>query len=84
MVDGLLNSIKGSVDGKSKEKAFEVISINEEYGLIRSLGLKPINQALLNDEGHAYDVITVIDPQTNKESQLYFNIDRPFKWKAKP
>jgi tetratricopeptide (TPR) repeat protein len=84
MVDGLLNSIKGSVDGKSKEKAFEVISINEEYGLIRSLGLKPIKQALLNDEGHAYDVITVIDPQTNKESQLYFNIDRPFKWKAKP
>ena len=84
MVDGLLNSIKGSVDGKSKEKAFAVISINEEYGLIRSLGLKPTGQALVADNGHSYDVITVIDPQTNKESQLFFNIDKPFKWQAKP
>jgi len=84
MVEGLLNSIKGSGDGKSPEKAFEVISVNEEYGLIRSLGLKPTSQALTENKGHSYDVITVIDPQTNKESQLYFNIDKPFKWQAKP
>ena len=81
MVDGLLNSIKSSRDGTSKEKAFEVISINEEYGLIRSLGLRPIKQALQEDKGHFYDVITVVDPQTNQQSQLYFNIDKPFKWK---
>jgi hypothetical protein len=72
------------MDGKSKEKAFEVISINEEYGLIRSLGLRPIKQALQEDKGHFYDEITVIDPQTNQQSQLYFNIDKPFRWKAKP
>jgi tetratricopeptide (TPR) repeat protein len=83
MVDGLLNSIKSSVDGKSKEKAFEVISINEEYGLIRSLGLRPIKQAMLEDKGHRYDVITVIDPQTNQESQIFFNIDRPFNWQSR-
>ena len=83
MVDGLLNSIKSSRDGKSKEKAFEVISINEEYGLIRSLGLRPIQQALQEDKGHFYDVITVVDPQTNQQSQLYFNIDKPFKWEAR-
>jgi hypothetical protein len=29
MADGLLNSIKSSVDGKSPQTAFEVISINE-------------------------------------------------------
>ena len=68
----------------SQSKAFEVISVNEEYGLIRSLGLKPTSQALAENKGHSYDVITVIDPQTNKESQLYFNIDKPFKWQAKP
>jgi hypothetical protein len=83
MVDGLLNSIKSSMDGKSKEKAFEVISINEEYGLIRSLGLRPIQQALQEDKGHYYDVITVVDPQTNQQSQLYFNIDKPFKWQPR-
>ena len=80
MADGLLNSIKSTVDGKSVATAFEVISINEEYGLIRSLGLRPINQALVMEKGHRYDAITVIDPQTNQQSQLYFNIDKPFNW----
>ena len=84
MVDGLLNSIKSTMDGKSPEKAFEVISINEEYGLIRSLGVRPIKQALLEDKGHSYDAITVVDPKTNQESTIYFNIDKPFKWKAPP
>lgn len=83
MADGLLNSIKSSVDGKSKEKAFEVISINEEYGLIRSLGLRPIRQAMMEDKGHKYDAITVIDPQTNQESTIYFNIDKPLKWQSR-
>ena len=83
MVEGLLNSIKASNDGKSKEKAFEVISINEEYGLIRSLGVRPINQALVEDKGHSYDVITVVDPQTNQQSQIFFNIDKPFKWQSR-
>lgn len=83
IVDGLLNSIKSSMDGKSKEKAFEVISINEEYGLIRSLGLRPIKQAMLEDKGHRYDVITVIDPQTNQESLIYFNIDKPLNWQSR-
>ena len=83
MADGLLNSIKSSGDGKSAATAFEVISINEEYGLIRALGLRPIKQALLSDKGHSYDAITVIEPQTNQESILYFNIDKPFNWDSK-
>lgn len=84
MADGLLNSIKSSLDGKSKETAFEVISTSEEYGLMRSLGLRPIKQALLEDKGHMYDALTVIDPQTNQESIIYFNVDRPFKWQGRP
>lgn len=83
MAESLLKSIKASVDGKSPEKAFEVISINEEYGLIRSLGLRPIGQALVEDKGHWYDAITVIDPQTNQESKIYFNIDKPFNWQSR-
>ena len=83
MAEGLLKSIKGSVDGKSPEKAFEVISINEEYGLIRSLGLRPIGQALVEDKGRRYDAITVVDPKTNEESKIYFNIDKPFNWQSR-
>ena len=83
MAEGLLKSIKASVDGKSPEKAFEVISINEEYGLIRSLGLRPIGQALVEDKGRRYDAITVVDPKTNEESKIYFNIDKPFNWQSR-
>lgn len=83
MADGLLNSIKSSVDGKSPQTAFEVISVNEEYGLIRSLNLRPIGQALAMDNGHFYDAMKVVDPQTNQESTLYFNIDKPFKWESR-
>jgi hypothetical protein len=50
MADGLLKSIKGNGDGKSVDTAFEVISINEEYGLIRSLGVRPIKQALVENK----------------------------------
>jgi Domain of unknown function (DUF4919) len=83
MVDGLLNSIKSNVDGKSVDSAYEVISINEEYGLIRSLGLRPIRQGLVPNKGHHFDAITVVDPQTGKESVIYFNVDKPFNWKQK-
>lgn len=82
MVDGLLNSIKSNVDGKSLDTAYEVISINEEYGLIRSLGLRPIKQGLVPNKGHHFDAITVVD-QTGKESVIYFNVDKPFNWKQK-
>ena len=83
MVDGLLNSIKSNVDGKSVDSAYEVISINEEYGLIRSLGLRPIRQGLVENKGRKFDAITVVDPQTGKESVNYFNVDKPFNWKQK-
>jgi tetratricopeptide (TPR) repeat protein len=83
MVDGLLKSIKSSGDGKSPATAYEVISINEEYGLIRSLGLRPTGQALVEDKGRHYDAMTVVDPKTNQESKLYFNIDKPFNWQSR-
>ena len=80
MVDGLLNSIRSSGDGKTTDTAFVVISINEEYGLFKSLGLRPIRQSLVHDKGHSYDAMTVVDPQTNQESVFYFNVDKPLKW----
>lgn len=80
MADGLLNSIKSKGDGKRTDTAFEVISINEEYGLLRSMGLRPIKQSLLQDKGHYFDALTVVDPQTNQQRVVYFNIDKPFSW----
>ena len=78
--DGLLNSIKNSGDGKSTDTAFVVISTDEEYVLFNWLGLRPTGQALVNDKGHNYDRMTVVEPKTNQTLTFYFNIDKPFNW----
>ncbi|HEY5838846.1 MAG TPA: DUF4919 domain-containing protein [Pyrinomonadaceae bacterium] len=80
MADGLLASIKSNKDGKTPETAYEVISVSEEYGLMRSLELRPIKQSLINDKGHFIDALVVLD-KTNQESTVFFNIDKPFTWK---
>ena len=76
--DGLLASVKSGGDGKSPATAWEVISISEEYAVIRSMNLRAAGQSLLNENNHAYDVLKVVDPQTNAQFSLYFNVDKPF------
>jgi Domain of unknown function (DUF4919) len=83
MTEGLLNSIKSKGDGKSIETAFHVISINEEYALLRSIGLRPFEQSLLEDKGSQFDALKVVDPLTNEQSVVYFNVDLPFKFRRK-
>lgn len=76
--DGLLASVKSGGDGKSTATAWEVISISEEYAVIRSMNLRAAGQSLLNENNHSYDVMKVMDPQTNTQFSLYFNVDKPF------
>jgi hypothetical protein len=83
MAEGLLSSIKSKADGKNPETAFQIISINEEYALMRSMNLRPIKQSLFEEKGHFYDVLTVVDPQTNQQTVVYFNVDKPLKWQKK-
>jgi hypothetical protein len=83
MAEGLLNSIKSKADGKSTETAFQVISVNEEYALLRSMNLRPIKQSLSEEKGHFYDILTVVDPQTNQQTVVYFNVDKPLKREKK-
>ena len=80
VVQGLINSITNSGDGKSTDKAFVVISTDEEYALLNYMGLRPMGQALINGEGHSYDKLNAVDPKTNQSYEIYFNIDKPFNW----
>ena len=76
--DGLLASITAGGDGKSPATAWHVISISEEYAVLQSKNLRHSGQALVNDSGHAYDVMTVVDQQTGTEVRYFFNVDKPF------
>lgn len=80
IAEGLLNSIKASGDGKSIATAFEVISINEEYGLFRSMNLSPVRQSLLEEKGSSFDAIETVDPRTSARATYYFKVDKPLKW----
>jgi hypothetical protein len=68
---GLINSIRNSGDGKSREKAWVV--------MLRVLGFRPSQQSLVNQNGHSYDVMKVKNAQDGTEQTFYFNVDIPFK-----
>ena len=78
VAEGLIKSILNSGDGKSQEKAFVVISTDEEYVILRIFGLMPGMQSLENVNGHHYDRLDATDPKTKQKVTLYFNIDRPY------
>lgn len=76
----LLKSISDSGDGKTLATAFVVISTDEEYALFNSMGLQPSAQELIEDNGHNYDKMTVLDPKSKQRITYYFDIDKPFNW----
>ena len=67
-------------NGNKLETAIEVISVDEEYSFLNLSGLKKRSQALLQANRHNYDRLTVVDPVSNKTSEIYFCIDKPFNW----
>jgi hypothetical protein len=76
--DGPIASVKAGGDGKTTATAWHVISTGEEYAVLRSMNLRPAGQALKHENGHSYDEMTVVDAQTQAQSKVYFNVDRPF------
>jgi hypothetical protein len=75
---GLIDSIRGSGDGKSMETAWVVINVHEEYVLLRVLGFRPSGQSLLHKDGHSYDQMKVKNAEDGTEQTFYFNVDIPF------
>lgn len=71
----IVDSIVDFGDGKSPETAFTVTTVREEYAVLGAFGLRRKNQTLDHIGGHSFDVLTVVDPDTNVEYKIYFNID---------
>ena len=83
IVEGLIQSILKSGDGKSLETAYVVIATDEEYALFNVLGMKVVTQSLVHDKDHSYDKMDAVDRKTNQTATFYFNIDIPFNWLSK-
>ncbi len=69
----LLSAVTSTGDGSSKEKAFHVICVTDEYGIMDLFGLSLKMQSLVEDKGQAYDVMEL---EENKYglATMYFNI----------
>jgi len=75
VVQGLLDSITHSGDGKTFETACQVIAVHEEYVLLRLMGLMPSQRSMSTKNGHSHDVMEAVNPKSNEKVTLYLNID---------
>jgi hypothetical protein len=71
----LLDSILNWGDGQSAATAYKVISLQEEYAVLRVLGVTPLSQSLQRADGHSYDVFSAKDDRSGERMQVFFNID---------
>jgi hypothetical protein len=76
MGNGLIKSILASGNGRSLETAFVVISVDEEYAVLKHYRLRSEKQALVHAGEHSYDVLTAQTGDTHQEATVYFNIDK--------
>ena len=72
---GLITSIEATGDGASPAHAMQVITVGEEYSVLRIKGLSVTKQALIQEDGHNYDALTVVDDK-GASQVVYFLVDR--------
>jgi hypothetical protein len=64
-------------DGRTKESAYRVSSVKQEYQILAVLGLEPVSQALVIDD-KSYDLLKARDPKTGAERDVWFQIPLGF------
>ena len=74
IIGGLRDSILVSGDGASAKTAFVVVTLDEERFVLSTKGLEETQQALIQDDGHSYDLIEGKAKDGTKRS-VYFQID---------
>jgi hypothetical protein len=79
-VEGYLMTIIAPGRGKSIDKAFEVLYVDEEYLTLHLIGKQRDEQALVEEKGHFFDVLTVKPTPDEPAEKFYFNVDLPRRW----
>lgn len=77
-VQGMLDAIYDSGDGKSLETAWHVVAVAEEYTVLSVLGLQLQEQALVEANGRYYDVLTCRSRRDGEIVELYFDVTAPY------
>lgn len=72
--DGLINAIAATGNGKSQRSAFVVLSVDEIYDFLQSQDLEVVGESLVDAGDRKYDVMSVRDPRTGRNFDVYFDI----------
>ncbi len=70
---GLISSLLSSGDGRSPQTAFKVITVREEYEMLRALSLESLGQRLIAQDDRYFDVLTVRDG-SGAEGEVFFEV----------
>ena len=79
---GLIRSI-GARSGRTLDSAIIVITLQEEYAILRARGLERTTVAMLQCGRSLCDQMEVINRKSGTKSTLYFDISIPQAWGAK-
>ncbi|MCG8481134.1 MAG: DUF4919 domain-containing protein [Spirochaetales bacterium] len=77
---GLVRSIINGRDGTSPETSYHVITVREQYAVLRALGYRSMRRGRVQESGSEYDVHTIESDDDDAPERVYFNIDRPMAW----
>jgi hypothetical protein len=74
IVVGLVRSILDSGSGTSTATAYKVISVGEEYSVMRVLGWIPNKQSYVHEGARSYDEMEMLDQRSNTPVTRYFDV----------
>lgn len=74
---GLINSILAGGDGSKPETAYVVVTVEEEYAVMKALGFTVWAQAITRQGGHTFDILSATNEKTKQTGKFYFNLDLP-------
>lgn len=69
-------TVIASATGTGPDDAYRVVSVEQEYQVLRLLGLEARGQALHVINGQPYDVIQGFSPATGETRDVWFDIAR--------
>jgi hypothetical protein len=69
-------TVLASANGTGPDDAYVVSSVEQEYEVLHLLGLQVQRQSLHVINGKPFDVLTVVNPQTQETRDVWFDISR--------
>ncbi len=82
VLKGLIDSIRNSGNGQSKETAYVMISNAETVAFLGFQGLEIVEHLVIETDGKSFDTVQVKNQETGELSEVTFDITQQANWAA--